>query len=55
MHITVRGKGSSKYDFILKGALTKHLGGRGSQKGPKSSDVVYGRPLILFESILGTF
>ena len=39
--------GSAKSDFINKGALIKHLmrGGGGSQKGRKSSDVLYGRPL----------
>ena len=44
-----RGRGgSAKSDFISKGALIKHLmrGGGGVKKGQKSSDVIYGRPLI---------
>ena len=37
-----RGRVSSKSDFILKGALTKHLiRGQLGQKGPISSDVIY--------------
>ena len=44
-----RGKGgSAKSDFISKGSLIKHLmrGGGGVKKWQKSSDVIYGRPLI---------
>ena len=45
-----RGRGASaKSDFILiKGGTNKSSdeeGGRGVKKGPKSSDVIYGRPL----------
>ena len=41
--------GSAKSDFIKYGSLTKHLmrGGGGVKKGQKSSDVIYGRPLML--------
>ena len=42
-----RGRGgSAKSDFISKGALIKYLmRGEDGQKGQKSSDVIYGRPL----------
>ena len=37
----------AKSDFILKGALTKHLMRGGVvKKGQKSSDIIYGRPLM---------
>ena len=40
--------GSAESDFITKGSLIKHLmrGGGGVKKGQKSSDVIYGRPLM---------
>ena len=49
--------GSAKFDFIEQGSLIKHLmrGGGGVKKGPKSSDVIYGRPLtyLLNASFMG--
>ena len=50
-----RGEGgSAKSDFISKGLLIKHLmrGGGGVKKCQKSSDVIYGRPLIHIRDIL---
>ena len=40
--------GSAKSDFISKVVLIKHLmrGGGGVKKWQKSSDVIYGRPLM---------
>ena len=39
--------GSAKSDFIAKGSLMKHLmREEGVKKGQKSSDVIYGRPII---------
>ena len=45
-----RGGGSAKSDFISKAVLIKHLmrGGGRVKKRQKSSDVIYGRPHILF-------
>ena len=46
-----RGRvGAAESDFISKGPLTKHLmrGEVGGQKRPKSSGVIYGRPLSVF-------
>ena len=46
MKLDGRG-GSAKSDFISKGALIKHLiRGGGGKKKQKSSDVIYGQPLI---------
>ena len=46
------GGGSAKSDFIYKGALTKHLMTvEGGQKGWKSSDVIYGSPLVMIKIV----
>ena len=46
-YMTSDGRGgSAKSDFIGEGALIKHLIRRGGQKRQKSSDFIYGRPLI---------